>query len=54
MFSESEFTDLTPEEYPRLNNNATIVGIWKKNKIRKMVYHHRTDHNRFDAEKTFT
>jgi len=53
MLSESEFTDLIPEEYPRINKNATIVGIYRKNKIRKMVMHHRNDHNRFDAEKTF-
>ena len=54
MFLESEFTELIPEEYPRINKNTTIVGIWRKNKIRKMVKHHRNDHNRFDAEKTFT
>ena len=37
MLSESEFTAVRPSEYNGLRKSATIVGIWRKNKIRMMV-----------------
>ena len=50
---DQEFNrEFTQDESPPLKK-ASIIGIWKHNKIRKLVQHHRNDQNRFTAEKTF-
>ena len=53
MLSESDFSNLKTKGQRRINKNATIVGIWRKNKIRKMIMHHQNYRNHFVADKTF-
>ena len=41
----------------RLNDyrlkKATLVGVWKQNSIRRMIYHHKTDTKFFNLKKSF-
>ncbi len=52
MIDPEFITDFTEDDCPPLKK-ASIIGIWKHNKVRRMIVHHKTHRQTYNTQKTF-